>query len=73
MASAVDLTLMFLLWYRQNGKNADEQWNDILGLLKVQAPTLDLSYLCQQAKTLHIGDLCTQALIDAGIWEQEPS
>jgi len=73
MASAEDLTLMLLRWYRQNGKNTDDQWNDVLGLLKVQAPILDLSYLCQQAKTLQVADLCTQALIDAGIWEQEPS
>jgi hypothetical protein len=73
IASAEDLTLMLLLWYRQRGKQADDQWNDVLGLLKVQAPALDLLYLCQQAKLLHVGNLCTQALIDAGIWEQEPS
>jgi hypothetical protein len=73
MASAEDLTLMLLQRYHQRGKNTDDQWNDVLGLLKVQAPTLNLSYLCQQAKTLHIGDLCTQALIDAGIWVQELS
>lgn len=73
IASAEDLALMLLQWYHQREKQADDQWNDLLGLLKVQAPTLDLPYLCQQAKMLHIEDLCTQALIDAGIWEQEPS
>jgi hypothetical protein len=73
IASAEDLALMLLQWYQQRGKQADDQWNDLLGLLKVQAPTLDLPYLYQQAKLLHVGDLCTQALIDAGIWEQEPS
>ena len=73
IASAEGLALMLLQWYRQRGQQADDQWNDLLGLLKVQAPTLDLSYLCQQAKLLHVGDLCTQALFDAGIWEQEPS
>lgn len=71
IASAEDLALMLLQWYRQCGKQADDQWNDLLGLLKVQAPTLDLPYLCQQAEILHLDDLCTQALLDAGIRESE--
>jgi hypothetical protein len=71
MASAEDLTLMRLLWYRQSGNNADDQWNDLLGLLKVQAAQLDLEYLCQQAEALHVGNLCTQVLIDAGLRDRE--
>ncbi len=73
MARAEDLTVMLLRWYQQRGDNRDDYWNDLLGLLKVQAPTLDLPSLCQQAQTLQVSELCTQALIDAGIWGQESS
>ena len=71
IASAEDLALMLLQWYDQRGKQADDQWNDLLGLLKVQAPILDLPYLCQQAVILHLDDSCTQALSDASIPESK--
>ncbi len=69
LASPEDIALTRLIWYRQNGNNADDQWNDILGLLKVQAPRLDLAYLSQQAETLKVHDLLAQAIDDAGICE----
>jgi hypothetical protein len=60
---------MLLKWYRDCEATSDNQWNDILGVLKVQAPTLDLKYLCQVAYTLNISGLLEQALIDSGIRE----
>ena len=69
IASPEDLTLMRLEWYRDCGATADDQWNDILGVLKVQAPTLDLQYLRRVAHTLNVSDVVEQALIDAGIRE----
>jgi len=69
IASPEDVVLMRLEWYRDCGATADEQWNDILGVLKVQAPTLDLTYLGQVAQTLNVSGLLEQALIDAGIRE----
>lgn len=69
IASSEDVVLMRLDWYRNSGASADDQWNDILGLLKVQAPTLNLIYLRQEAGTLNISELLEQALIDAGIDE----
>ena len=51
MASPEDIILMRLIWYCQTGSQADDQWNDLLGILKVQAPTLNLAYLSQQAET----------------------
>jgi hypothetical protein len=73
MASPEDIILMRLLWYHQSGNHADDQWNDLLGILKVQAPTLNLAYLSQQAETLKLSDLLVLALIDAGISDEEPS
>ncbi len=70
ITSPEDVVLMRLEWYRISGTTADDQWNDLLGVMKVRAPTLDLAYLDQQAGILNVSDLLEQALIDAGI--QEP-
>ncbi len=69
IASPEDVVLMGLEWYRECGATADDQWNDLLGVVKVQAPTLDLTYLCHVALTLNVSGLLEQALIDAGIRE----
>ena len=69
IASPEDVALMRLEWYRDGGATADDQWNDILGVLKVQAPTLDLRYLRRVAHSLNVSDVLEQALIDAGIRE----
>jgi len=69
IASPEDVVLLGLEWYRDGEATADDQWNDILGVLKVQAPTLDLTYLRHVAQTLNISGLLEQAFIDAGIRE----
>jgi hypothetical protein len=69
IASPEDVALMRLEWYRNSEAATDDQWNDILGVLKVQAPTLDLKYLHHVAQTLNLSDLLEQALLDAGIRE----
>jgi hypothetical protein len=69
VASPEDVVLMGLEWYRECGATADDQWNDILGVLKVQTPTLDLTYLRHVAQPLNVSGLLEQALIDAGIRE----
>jgi hypothetical protein len=69
IASAEDVVLMGLEWYRECGATADDQWNDLLGVVKVQAPTLDLTYLRHVAPTLNVSGLLEQALIDSGIRE----
>ncbi len=73
VASAEDVTLLNLLQYHAQGTHADDRWNDILGILKVQALTLDIVYLEWQATAMGIEALLSQALIDAGIRDDEPS
>ena len=58
---------MRLEWYRDSGTTADDQWNDILGVMKVQAPTLDITYLRLSAPLLGVTDLLEKALNDAGL------
>lgn len=67
LASAEDIVLQKLIWYRLGGNVSDRQWRDVLGVLKVQADKLDLNYLNKWAKTLELEELMLQALQQAGI------
>ncbi len=51
------------------GEVSDRQWNDILGVLKVQGTALDLAYLQRWATNLKVADLLDRALVDAGLEE----
>ena len=67
VASAEDTVLAKLQWYREGGEVSDRQWNDVLGVLKVQGPTLDRAYLREWALELKLTDLLCRALDDAGL------
>lgn len=69
MASPEDLVLNKLEWYRMGGGVSDRQWNDILGVLKVQGTALDMDYLQRWAADLNVTDLLERALVDAGFKE----
>jgi hypothetical protein len=62
IASAEDTILAKLVWFRKGGEVSDRQWSDILGIVKVQAARLDLSYLMKWADTLGVSDLLRQVL-----------
>jgi hypothetical protein len=65
VCSAEDVLLAKLEWYRMGGEVSERQWHDVLGVLKVQAGTLDLEYLRAMAKELHVEDLLERALQQA--------
>ncbi len=67
LSSPEDVILSKLLWYQQGGQVSQQQWNDVLGVLKVQADKLDLKYLKHWASQLNISDLLNRSLDDAGI------
>lgn len=67
IASPEGTILNKLEWYRMGGEVSDRQWNDILGVLKVQGTHLDLAYLQRWAANLKVADLLERALIDSGI------
>jgi hypothetical protein len=62
VATAEDTILAKLEWYRMGGEVSERQWRDILGILKIQAETLDLSYLRKWANNLGVADLLERAL-----------
>ena len=55
--SAEDTLLRKLLWYRLGGEVSDRQWEDVRGILSVQAERLDMAYLREWADRLAIRDL----------------
>lgn len=64
-----DTVLLALRDYRESGETADDDWLDLLGVLKVQGNTLDLPLLASRAEQLQMADLLQQALSDAGLRE----
>jgi len=67
VASPEDTILAKLEWYRQGGELSERQWNDVLGVLKVQRERLDTKYLRLQAQELGLVELFRRALDDAGL------
>ncbi|HJT56197.1 MAG TPA: hypothetical protein VJ761_06870 [Ktedonobacteraceae bacterium] len=67
LESPEDVILNKLEWYKMGGGVSDRQWNDILGVLKVQGATLDIAYLRKWAATLDVTELLDRALEDAGL------
>jgi len=71
VASPEGTILNKLEWYRMGGEVSDRQWNDILGVLKVQGANLDMAYLQRWAVALKVSDLLERALVDAGLAESK--
>src|SRR5207244_13377178 len=69
MASPEGTILNKLEWYRMGGEVSDRQWNDILGVLKIQGTNLDMDYLKKWSANLNVTDLLERALVDAGLKE----
>ena len=72
VATAEDTILAKLEWYRRGGEVSDRQWQDVLGVLKVQGNRLDLAYLRQWAASLGVSDLLEKALTEAGLPGEGP-
>jgi len=61
-ASPEDVVLAKLEWFRSGGETSERQWNDVLGVLRVSAPSLDRSYMRRWAVSLGTADLLERAL-----------
>jgi hypothetical protein len=67
LVSPEDIILRKLEWFRLGGGVSDRQWNDVLGVLKVQKDTLDHNYLKHWALELKVEALLGKAFRDSGI------
>jgi hypothetical protein len=66
MASPEDVVLQKLQWFRRGGGISERQWNDILGVIRVQADALDKEYLTRWAAHMGNSALLRKAFADAG-------
>lgn len=67
IASAEDIVLNKLDWYRAGGEVSERQWGDLIGVLKVQGAALDMEYLHRWAGELDLMPLLHRALEEAGL------
>lgn len=69
-ASPEDTVLAKLEWYRRGNEVSEQQWRDVLTVLKVQRDRLDLEYMRDSATELGVADLLEDALTEAAaLWE----
>lgn len=67
LSSPEDVILSKLQWYHLGGRLSQQQWKDVLGVLKVQGDRLDLKYLKYWASKLNLSNLLNSSFNDAGI------
>ena len=65
LASAEDIILAKLEWYRLGDEMSERQWNDVLGVMKVNGLSLDRPYLDRWAVELGVADLLAKAWNEA--------
>jgi hypothetical protein len=65
--TAEDAVLHKLEWCRAGGEVSDRQWNDLVGVLKVQSAALDLVYMRRWAAVLDVEALLDRALAEASV------
>ena len=63
VVSPEDIVLHKLKWYREGGCSSERQWQDILGVLRIQKGELDAEYLKKWAITLGVDGLLDKAQI----------
>jgi hypothetical protein len=64
VATAEDVILHKLTWFRDGGQVSERQWNDVVGVLRVQRD-LDLAFLREWAARLEVTALLERALLEA--------
>ena len=61
-SSAEDNLLWKLRWYRKGGESSDQQWRDVMGLVRVSGESMDLTYLRRWAVHHGVADLLERAI-----------
>jgi hypothetical protein len=61
LPSPEDTILAKLEWYRLGDEISERQWGDVIGVMKVNGPSLDRAYLDKWAGELGVADLMAKA------------
>ena len=67
LASPEDVIISKMEWFCRGGKISERQWNDVLGILKIQGNNLDVKYLKHWSAELGLIDLLIKAFDEAGL------
>ena len=62
VASAEDVLLAKLEWYRRGGDMSERQWDDVVGIVRVGRGAIDVDYLRRWAAPLGVEDLLERIL-----------
>ncbi len=65
LATAEDIVLRKLEWYRLGNEISERQWRDVIGVLQVQRGSLDRAYLGHWARELGLEALLERAMREA--------
>jgi len=65
VVSPEDIILLKLRWYARTGCVSDRQWDDILGVLRVQGDSLDFQYLKVWSRKLRVDELLQRAISES--------
>ena len=65
IATAEDMILHKLHWYRIGGEVSEIQWRDVRGIIGTRGEQLDLDYLRRWAERLTIDDLLNRVLLES--------
>ena len=71
LASAEDIILSKLEWYKSGGFVSDRQWTDVLGVIQVCSDNLNYEYLMNTAEKKKMTELVNKALNAAKIDEND--
>ncbi|MDZ4774597.1 MAG: hypothetical protein SGI72_15830 [Planctomycetota bacterium] len=61
IVSHEDIVLQKLLWFEQGGRASEQQWRDVLGVLRIWHGRLDEAYLNEWADKLDLVELLDRA------------
>lgn len=67
VVSPEDIVVLKLRWYARSGCVSDRQWDDILGVLRVQGESLDFQYLKVWSRKLGVDELLQRAISEARV------
>jgi len=65
--SPEDVILLKLRWYRHGNETSEQQWKDLLGVIKTQSNRLDQQYLDKWAAHLGVHDLLARARQESAV------
>jgi hypothetical protein len=66
VATAEDIILLKLEWYRLGNETSERQWNDLTTVAKLQAGRIDRQYLLRWADKLGVTDLLERLSSEVG-------